>query len=221
MASALPTANSASVAPAALAPARLGNFRDGENRDSDASDTDQSDASGRSLSPTRQGLSKTKKRKERRQFGAFADELGDLLGAAFQNKDEQQPTGLAVSTHAGTQLMHTGTAMKPMPIALPLPSKGELFVEPTSTGPKMSKRARQNMERAQARRLAKEQSKMVTTEQQRVAAERRGMSIQEHRGQKPDGIKKSGSDATKKRRSRQAREKLKKKLEQASAMEID
>jgi hypothetical protein len=159
MASALPTANSASIAPTALAPAQLGNFRDGENQDSDASDTDQSDASGRSLSPTRQGLSKTKKKKERRQFGAFADELGDLLGAAFQNKDEQQPTGLAVSTHAGTQLMHTETAMKPIPIALPLPSKGELFVryltlhaanrtadgdtdmqvEPTSTGPKMCK----------------------------------------------------------------------------------
>lgn len=62
---------------------------------------------------------------------------------------------------------------------------------------------------------------MVTAEQQRVAAERRGMTIQQHRGQKPDGIKKNGSDATKKRRSRQAREKLKKKLEQASAMDID
>lgn len=157
MASALPTNDPASVTPAALAPAQLGNFRDGDNRDSDASDTDQSDASGRSLSPTRQGLSKTKKRKERRQFGAFADELGDLLGAAFQNKDEQQRTGLAASAHAGTLRMHTGTAMMPMPIALPLPpSKGESFVrwltlhaasttdgdlemhiEPTSTGPKM------------------------------------------------------------------------------------
>lgn len=106
MASALPTAEPASIAPAALTPAKLGNFRDGDNRDSDASDSDQSNASGRSLSPTRQGLSKTKKRKERRQFGAFADELGDLLGAAFQNKDEQQPTGLAASTHVGTQTMH-------------------------------------------------------------------------------------------------------------------
>lgn len=102
MASALPTDNPVSAAPAALAPAQLGNFRDGEDRDSDASDADQSDASGRSLSPTRQGLSKTKKRKERRQFGAFADELGDLLGAAFQSKDEQPRTGLAASAHAGT-----------------------------------------------------------------------------------------------------------------------
>lgn len=159
MASALPTNNSASTTPAALAPAQLGNFRDAANRDSDASDTDQSDASGRSLSPTRQGLSKTKKRKERRQFGAFADELGDLLGAAFQNKDEQPQNGLAASAHAGTHYMHTGTAMTTiMPIAVPLPpSKGEVFVryltlhaanstadgdldmqvEPTSTGPKM------------------------------------------------------------------------------------
>jgi hypothetical protein len=102
MTTALPTDTAASAAPAALAPAQLGKFRDENTRDSDASDTDQSDASGRSLSPTRQGLSKTKKRKERRQFGAFADELGDLLGAAFQSKDEQRPTELAANTHAGT-----------------------------------------------------------------------------------------------------------------------
>lgn len=99
MTSALPTTTSAPTAPVS---AKLGSFRDGENRDSDASDSDQSDASGRSLSPTRQGLSKTKKRKERRQFGAFADELGDLLGSAFQSKDEAKPTGLNASTHAGT-----------------------------------------------------------------------------------------------------------------------
>ena len=105
MASALPTTSPVSTTPTALAPAKLGNLRDGENQDSDASDSDQSDASERSLSPTRQGLSKTKKRKERRQFGAFADELGDLLGAAFQSKDGPKPTGLAASTHAGTQEM--------------------------------------------------------------------------------------------------------------------
>lgn len=103
---ALPTTNSTPVAPAALAPAKLGDFRDGGNQNSDASDSDQSNASGRSLSPTRQGLSKTKKKKERRQFGAFADELGNLLGAAFQNKDEQQRAGLAAGPHAGTQMMH-------------------------------------------------------------------------------------------------------------------
>lgn len=101
MASALPATETASSASTAPAPAVLGNFRDSHNRDSDASDSDQSDASRRSLSPTRQGLSKTKKRKERRQFGAFADELGDLLGAAFQSKEEPKPTGLAASTHAG------------------------------------------------------------------------------------------------------------------------
>ncbi|KAF1924381.1 uncharacterized protein M421DRAFT_95476 [Didymella exigua CBS 183.55] len=192
--------------PAALAPAKLGNFRDDGNQDSDASDTDQSDASGRSLSPTRQGLSKTKKRKERRQFGAFADELGDLLGAAFQNKNEQQPTGLPSSAHAANTTADGDLDMQ---------------VEPVATEPKMSRRARQNMERAQARRLAKEKSKMVVSELQTVAAERRGMTIQQYRGLKPEGVKKSRSDATKKRRSRQAREKLKKKVEQASAMEID
>lgn len=100
MSSALLTTEPASIAPVALAPAKLGSFRDTESRDADASDSDQSDASGRSLSPTRQGLSKTKKRKERRQFGAFADELGDLLGAAFETKDEPKPVGLAASTHA-------------------------------------------------------------------------------------------------------------------------
>jgi hypothetical protein len=76
----------------------MGKFRDHNNQDVDASDSDQSDASGRSLSPTRQGLSKTKKRKERRQFGAFADELGDLLGAAFQSKDEPNPVGAITNT---------------------------------------------------------------------------------------------------------------------------
>ena len=100
MPSALPTTEATSSAPTALAPAALGNFRDNNSQDSDASDGDQSDASRRSLSPTRQGLSKAKKRKERRTFGAFADELGDLLGSAFQSKDEPKSEGLAASTHA-------------------------------------------------------------------------------------------------------------------------
>lgn len=60
----------------------LQQFRDPAPGDSD-SDASRSDTSRRSLSPTRAGLSKTTKRKERRQFGAFADELGDALGAAF------------------------------------------------------------------------------------------------------------------------------------------
>ena len=95
-------ATPASPAPGVPATAQLGDFRDADNHASDASDTDQSDASARSLSPTRQGLSKTRKRKERRQFGAFADELGDLLGGAFQSKDEVKPAGLDASAHAGT-----------------------------------------------------------------------------------------------------------------------
>lgn len=101
MPSALPTTEATSLAPTALAPAALGNFRDNNSQDSDASDGDQSDASRRSLSPTRQGLSKSKKRKERRTFGAFADELGDLLGSAFQSKNKPKSEGLAASTHAG------------------------------------------------------------------------------------------------------------------------
>jgi len=108
MASARPTTSPSSNAPVTPASAELGNFRDVDDRHSEVSDNDQSDTSGRSLSPTRQGLSKTKKRKERRQFGAFADELGDLLGAAFQSKDESTPTGLDASTHAGTRIIQYG-----------------------------------------------------------------------------------------------------------------
>ena len=72
----------------------------------------------------------------------------------------------------------------------------------------------------QARRLAKEQSKMVTAEQQTVAAERRGMTIQEYRGQKP-AEKKSVKSESQKRRSRKERERLKKKAEQADAMDVE
>lgn len=72
----------------------------------------------------------------------------------------------------------------------------------------------------QARRLAKEQSKMVIPEQQAVAAERKGMTIQEYRGQRPTG-KKDTKGESQKRRSRKERERLKKKAEQAGAMEID
>lgn len=72
----------------------------------------------------------------------------------------------------------------------------------------------------QARKLAKEQSKMVTVEEQAVAAERRGMTIREYRGGKPQG-KKSGKTETDKRRLRKEKERLKKKAEQADAMEIE
>ncbi|KAF3005838.1 hypothetical protein E8E13_008635 [Curvularia kusanoi] len=202
MASALPTAATGSAASTAPAPAPLGHFRDTNKMDSDASDSDQSDGSRRSLSPTRQGLSKNKKRKERRQFGAFADELGDLLGSAFQNKEESKPAGVAASTHAADGDL-------------------DMQVEPTSSGPKMSKRQRQNLAKMQARKLAKEKSKMVTAEEQTVAAERRGMTIQEYKGGKPPPEKKSGKSETKTRRSRKERQRLKKKAEQADAMDIE
>jgi hypothetical protein len=74
--------------------AAISNFRLGENNASDASDSDQSAHSERSLSPSRSGAKKgiAKKRKERKQVGALTDELGTLLGAAFQtpNADSVQ-----------------------------------------------------------------------------------------------------------------------------------
>ncbi|KAH6612719.1 hypothetical protein C7974DRAFT_406219 [Boeremia exigua] len=205
MAPALPTADPAATAPITLVPAKLGNFRDADNQHVDASDSDQSDASGRSLSPTRQGLSKAKKKRERRQFGAFADELGDLLGAAFQSNDQPKSSALPASTNA---------------VGPNTDGDLEMQAEPHLTGPKMSKRQRQNLARMQARKLAKEQSKMVTVEEQAVAAERKGMTIQEYRGQKPPK-KKSEKNDSQRRRSRKERERLKKKAEQAGAMEID
>ncbi|KAF9692526.1 hypothetical protein EKO04_009662 [Ascochyta lentis] len=227
MAAALPADTAASTAPAE---AKLSHFRDAANRDSDASDSDQSDASGRSLSPTRQGLSKTKKRKERRQFGAFADELGDLLGAAFQGKEEVKP---AASTHAGTPAPPSTGQLFTRYLTLhaaddhlnggldgDLDGDSNMAVEPAAGGPKMSKRQRQNLAKMQARRLAKEQSKMVTAEEQAVAAERRGMTIQAYRGQRPDGKKGAKSDGQK-RRSRKERERLRKKAEAADAMEVE
>lgn len=62
---------------------------------------------------------------------------------------------------------------------------------------------------------------MITMEQQSVAAERRGMKIQEYRGQRPEGMQKGGKTESQKRRSRKERERLKKKAEQADAMEIE
>ncbi|KAJ8105698.1 hypothetical protein OPT61_g10021 [Boeremia exigua] len=199
MASAPPKTTPAPTAPTMLASTGLSHFRDHEDRNSDASDSDQSLASGRSLSPTRQGLSKTKKRKERRQFGAFADELGDLLGAAFQSKSDTASTGLTASTHAESTMAD---------------GDSEMQVQPTSSGPKMSKRQRQNLARMEARRLAKEQSKMITSEP--VAAERKGMTI----NRKPLG-KTSGKSESQKRRSRKERERFKKRAVQAGAMDID
>ncbi len=91
MASALPAAHGIPTAASAPTTFQPGKFRDLDNQDSDASESDQSDAGGRSLSPTRKALTKSGKRKERKQFGALTDELGDLLGAAFQSKVDASP----------------------------------------------------------------------------------------------------------------------------------
>lgn len=69
--------------PAAASPNMINTgFRLGDEHASD-SDSDQSAASVRSISPERKGLPKSRKRKERKQFGALAHELGDIMGAAF------------------------------------------------------------------------------------------------------------------------------------------
>jgi len=87
-------------------------FRLGDEQQfSDASDSDQSQASRRGLSPLRtngQGpvpapRSKKKKQKERRQMGALADELVDVLGDAFaanSNHVNPQPGTLYASGHS-------------------------------------------------------------------------------------------------------------------------
>jgi hypothetical protein len=75
--------------------AAVSNFRLGEDDPSDVSDSDQSAHSERSLSPSGVKKSKAKKKKERKQVGALTDELGILLGAAFQtsNADSDVPAG--------------------------------------------------------------------------------------------------------------------------------
>lgn len=81
-----PTLTTQAPASAATSKIALSEFRLGDNHTSDASDasdSDQSEANERSLSPSRQGKGKTRKKKDRRQFGALAEELGDLLGSAF------------------------------------------------------------------------------------------------------------------------------------------
>lgn len=74
-------------------------FRLGEDRLSDASesDSDQSAHSERSLSPSRSRISKSKKRRDRKEVGALTDELETLLGGAFQT-----PNGAAVATGAAS-----------------------------------------------------------------------------------------------------------------------
>ena len=63
----------------------------------DSSDSDQSAASIRSISPDRKNLPKSRRKKERKQFGALAHDLGDLLGAAFtEAKAEASAADLAL-----------------------------------------------------------------------------------------------------------------------------
>lgn len=67
-------------------PSTMSTFRVDEVDKSDTSDSDQSAHSERSLSPSGDGVKKSrqKKKKERRQVAALADDLIDTLGAAFK-----------------------------------------------------------------------------------------------------------------------------------------
>ncbi|KAF1358102.1 hypothetical protein EJ07DRAFT_180295 [Lizonia empirigonia] len=167
-------------------------FRDPAPGDSD-SDADRSDASRHSLSPTRAGLSKTQKRKERRQFGAFADALGDALGAAFGDEGEGVRDAKLVDVDADKDK--------------------EMQIDQPTSGVKMSKRQRQNLAKMQARRLAKEQAKMITTEpqpvtaeRQLVTAERKGMTIRAFRGPRPEAKRVGGEALRRRRRKERERE---------------
>ncbi|KAH8726193.1 hypothetical protein GQ44DRAFT_726185 [Phaeosphaeriaceae sp. PMI808] len=116
-------------------------FRLTKDHLSDGSDDDQSAHSERSLSPsrnsnlgTRSKIRRTHKQ-ERRQVGALTDDLGTLLGAAFQAPNESVIiTGNADHVAAGP----------------------EMEIENLSGEKKMSKRTRQNLVKAERRRLARE-----------------------------------------------------------------
>lgn len=77
-------------------------FRLGEEHFSDASDSDQSQTSRPSSSPKQANgqvhhpparKSKNKKQKDRRQMGALAEELVDVLGGAFSASDAGAQAG--------------------------------------------------------------------------------------------------------------------------------
>jgi hypothetical protein len=102
MASARPTSTSKA---AVTSDASNSGFRLGGDHLSDQSDSDQSAHSERSLSPSKTSakVSRSKKRRElrqgRRQVGALTDELGTLLGAAFQAPDgDHEKTDVASGT---------------------------------------------------------------------------------------------------------------------------
>ncbi|KAF2134008.1 hypothetical protein P153DRAFT_392630 [Dothidotthia symphoricarpi CBS 119687] len=129
MAPTLPTQAPASAATSKIASTE---FRLGDNDMSDASDSDQSQSNERSLSPSRQGMGKIRKKKERRQFGALAEELGDLLGSAFNPED-----GTSAAVGVGEVQQATDDQV--------------MDIESTFTGKKMNKRTRQNLQRMEAR----------------------------------------------------------------------
>lgn len=129
-------------------------FRLGDGHASDT-DSDQSAASERSISPQRKGLPKSRKRKERKEFGALAHDLSDIMGAAF--------TGPAA---AGNATANTTQA----------DGDQEMLLEGNQVGKKMNKRTRQNLERMEARRLKRDQADMA-------AAQRSGLTLEAYRAQ--------------------------------------
>ncbi|KAH7069484.1 hypothetical protein FB567DRAFT_598793 [Paraphoma chrysanthemicola] len=128
-----------------------------EPSDASGSDSDQSAQSERDLSPSKkeQKVSKSKKRRtlkqERRQVGALTDELGTLLGAAFQEPVE---TPVNVTTPFG--VAHTADHDQAM----------DLETTSTNIEKTMSKRTRQNMMKMEQRRLAREMQKQDHSRQQ-------------------------------------------------------
>jgi hypothetical protein len=79
---------------AAGLPGANAGFRLGEDHISDASDSDQSAHTERNLAPLEGAMkvSKTKKKKDRKQVGALTEELDELLGAAFQTPNGEIET---------------------------------------------------------------------------------------------------------------------------------
>ncbi|EOA80727.1 uncharacterized protein SETTUDRAFT_166184 [Exserohilum turcica Et28A] len=148
-------------------------FRLGEEHFSDASDSDQSQTSRPSSSPKQANgqvhhpparKSKNKKQKDRRQMGALAEELVDVLGGAFSASD------------AGAQ---AGTDQRPS-------GDQPMVIDADSAGKKMNKRTRQNLARMQARKdrnssTMKDVSEDKTLQAQMAAAQRRGMSLEDYR----------------------------------------
>jgi hypothetical protein len=104
----VPTHKSLGMKAAGLPIANAG-FRLGEDHISDASDSDQSAHTDRNL-PLLEGamkVSKTKKKKDRKQVGALTEELDDLLSAAFQTPNGEIETADNVVSGTYTLRMET------------------------------------------------------------------------------------------------------------------